>query len=122
MLKKILLGTVLVLGVCLLASACFNLLYLQYLKVRFPAPGNFYEVNGRRMHIDCAGTGSPTVIIEPGLGGDWLDWQHVQPELSKTTRVCTYDRLGNGWSEPKPGLHDAISTATRLHSLLEQAS
>ena len=57
MLKKILLGTVLVLGVGLLASACFNLLYLQYLKVRFPAPGNFYEVNGRRMHIDCTGTG-----------------------------------------------------------------
>ena len=73
------------------------------------------------MHIYCTGQGSPTVIIEPGLGGDWLDWQHVQPELSKTTRVCTYDRLGNGWSEPQPGLHDAVSTATRLHGLLQQA-
>jgi pimeloyl-ACP methyl ester carboxylesterase len=121
MLKKLVVGAMLVVVVCLLFSSAFNLLYLYYLKQKFPAPGALYEVNGRRMHIYCIGSGSPTVIIEPGLGGDWLDWQRVQPELSKETRVCTYDRLGNGWSEPEPGLHDAIRTATRLHALLQQA-
>ena len=121
MLKKVLLGTTLVFVVCLFASSGFNLLYLHHLSKRYPAPGGFYEVNGRRMHIDCIGTGSPAVIIEPGLGGDWLDWQRVQPELSKTTRVCTYDRLGNGWSDREPGLHDAVGTASRLHALLREA-
>ena len=121
MLKKILIGTVLIVVVCVLVSSAFNLIYLYHLKEKYPPPGNFYQVNGRRMHIYCAGSGSPTVIIEPGLGGDWLDWQRVQPELAKKTRVCTYDRLGNGWSEPEAGLHDAVSTASRLHSLLRQA-
>jgi pimeloyl-ACP methyl ester carboxylesterase len=121
MLKKVLVGAVVVVIVCVLLSSTFNLIYLHHLKQKYPAPGKFYEVNGRRMHIYCTGSGSPAVIIEPGLGGDWLDWQRVQPELSQKTRVCTYDRLGNGWSEPALGLHDAISTASRLHSLLQQA-
>lgn len=121
MLKKIVFRTISVILGCLVTSSLFNLLYLQHLKRRYPPPGSFYEVNGKRMHIYCTGSGTPTVIIEPGLGGDWLDWQHVQPELSKTTRVCTYDRLGNGWSEPQPGLHDAVNTAARLHALLQQA-
>jgi pimeloyl-ACP methyl ester carboxylesterase len=121
MLKKILIGALSVVLLCLLFSAAFNLIYLHHLNEKYPPPGTFYEVNGRKMHLDCTGSGSPTVIIEPGLGGDWLDWQHVQPELSNTTRVCTYDRLGNGWSEPAPGLHDAVTTASRLHSLLQQA-
>jgi pimeloyl-ACP methyl ester carboxylesterase len=121
MLKKIIFRVAFVFLLCLVASSLFNLFYLRHLRERFPAPGKFYQVNGKRMHIYCTGSGSPTVIIEPGLGGDWLDWQHVQPELSQTTRVCTYDRLGNGWSEPEPGLHDAVFTAPRLHALLQQA-
>jgi pimeloyl-ACP methyl ester carboxylesterase len=122
MLKKVLVGAVLVIVVGVLFSSAFNLIYLHHLKQKYPPPGSFYEVNGRRMHLYCTGEGFPTVIIEPGLGGDWLDWQHVQPELSQTTRVCTYDRLGNGWSEPEPGLHDAGFTAPRLHALLQQAN
>jgi pimeloyl-ACP methyl ester carboxylesterase len=121
MLKRIISRAVLVLLLCLFGSALFNLLYLRHLRARYPAPGNFYTVNGKAMHIYCIGQGSPTVVIEPGLGGDWLDWQHVQPELSKTTRVCTYDRLGNGWSETEAGLHDAVFTAPRLQALLQQS-
>lgn len=122
MLNKLISRVGLVLLLCLAASSLFNVLYLRHLRSRFPAPGSFYKVQGKAMHIYCIGSGSPTVIIEPGLGGDWLDWQHVQPELSKATRVCTYDRLGNGWSEPEPGLHDAAFTAPRLHALLQQAN
>ena len=37
-----------------------------------PVPGTFYTVDGRLMHIDCTGEGTPTVILESGIGDDWL--------------------------------------------------
>ena len=73
------------------------------------------------MHLYCSGAGSPTIVIEAGLGSDWLGWQVVQPELSKLTRVCTYDRSGSGWSERRSGSRDAESIAQQLHALLDIA-
>jgi NADPH:quinone reductase-like Zn-dependent oxidoreductase len=51
------------------------------------------------LHLNCTGTGSPTVAIDAGWG-DWsAKWSWVQPEVAKTTQVCTYDRAGMGYSE-----------------------
>jgi pimeloyl-ACP methyl ester carboxylesterase len=50
-----------------------------------------------------------------------LGWGTVQPELSKTTKVCSYDRTGYGWSEPQPGPRDANQITTQLYALLQQA-
>ena len=62
-----------------------------------PAPGQLVDIGGYRLHLNCTGTGSPTVVIDAGLG-DWsTNWSWVQPEVAKTTRVCTYDRAGDGW-------------------------
>ncbi len=77
-------------------------------------------VNGYRMHLYCTGEGSPTIILDAGLGNDSLIWARVQPELSKTTRVCSYDRAGFGWSDPQPGPRDANHIADQLHALLMQ--
>jgi pimeloyl-ACP methyl ester carboxylesterase len=121
MAKKLISRAALVLVGCLTASSLFNLLYLHHLKAHYPVPGNFYKVNDRTMHLYCSGAGSPTVLIEPGIGNSWLDWQKVQPELAKTTRVCTYDRAGLGWSETQPGPRDAVNIASQLQQLLQQA-
>jgi pimeloyl-ACP methyl ester carboxylesterase len=86
-----------------------------------PVPGTFYIVDGRRMHINCTGEGTPTVILESGVGDDWLIWQAVQPELAKVSRVCSYDRLGLGWSEPFTGPRDAMTIAAQLQTLLSVA-
>src|SRR6476660_5455667 len=68
----------------------------------YPPPGQMVDVGGYRLHINCTGTGSPTVVIDAGLG-DWsLMWSWVQGETAKTTRVCTYDRAGMGFSEAGP--------------------
>src|SRR5215207_10395745 len=65
----------------------------------YPAPGQLVDVGGYRLHINCVGTGSPTVVIDAGWG-DWSrGWSRVQPEAAKTTQVCTYDRAGMGYSE-----------------------
>ena len=88
----------------------------------YPPPGQLVDVGGYRLHINCVGSGSPTVVIDAGLG-DWsTTWAgSVQPELAKTTQVCTYDRAGMGWSDPGPLPRDAAHFANELHLLLQNA-
>lgn len=88
----------------------------------YPPPGQMVDVGGYRLHINCIGSGSPTVIIDAGWG-DWsTTWAaYVQPEAAKTTRVCTYDRAGMGWSEAGPLPRDAVQFAKELHTLLHNA-
>ena len=105
----------------LAVPALSNLIVNAVLRVRYPAPGASYSVNGRPMHLYCTGHGFPTVILDAGGGNDWLIWQKVQPEVAKTQRVCSYDRAGTGWSELQPGVQDAKNIAIELHQLLKQA-
>jgi len=100
----------------------YNFVVCHSLAHRHPVPGAFYTVNRHKMHLYCIGAGSPTVVIESGLGDDWLAWQKVQPELSKTSRVCSYDRAGLGWSDPQTGPRDATNIALQLHVLLNEAN
>jgi pimeloyl-ACP methyl ester carboxylesterase len=77
------------------------------------------DVGGYRLHINCVGTGSPTVVIDAGSGdwsASWSSW--VQPDVARTTRACTYDRAGMGWSEAGPLPRTAEHFAHELHALL----
>ena len=89
---------------------------------QYPAPGQLVDVGGYKMHINCIGQGSPTVILEAGLGDYSLKWAHVQPEVARSTRVCSYDRAGYGWSEPSPHPRTAITEVEELHTLLVNAN
>jgi hypothetical protein len=41
-----------------------------YLDARaYPMPGQLVDMGGHRLHLHCSGTGNPTVVLEPGLGG-----------------------------------------------------
>jgi hypothetical protein len=35
----------------------------------YPMPGQLIDVGGHRLHLSCAGAGTPTVVLEPGAGG-----------------------------------------------------
>ena len=88
----------------------------------YPPPGQMVDVGGYRLHINCTGTGSPTVVIDAGWG-DWsLPWGWVQGEVAKTTQVCTYDRAGMGYSEAGPLPRNAGQFAKELHILLQRAN
>jgi pimeloyl-ACP methyl ester carboxylesterase len=82
--------------------------------------GQLTNVGGYMLHIHCTGAGSPTIILESGLGGTSLDWSLVQPELAKNNQVCSYDRAGLGWSEPNPTgtPRTGQSVVQDLHTLL----
>src|SRR5262249_7068491 len=67
-----------------------------------PAPGKLVDVGGHKIHVLCSGSGSPTVVVESGLGDFSTDWSLVQSRVARVTRICTYDRAGYAWSEPGP--------------------
>jgi len=80
----------------LLTLSLWNLAAAKWQHERNPVPGNFYTVEGLQMHIDCSGTGSPPVVLEAAASAPWSQWRKAQPELSRITQVCSYDRAGHG--------------------------
>jgi pimeloyl-ACP methyl ester carboxylesterase len=89
---------------------------------RYPAPGQRVAVEGYTMHIDCAGSGSPTVILESGAGAFSVQSMARQERLSDVTRVCVYDRAGMGWSDARPEPRTAWQIVHELHGLLANAN
>ena len=85
----------------------------------YPPAGRLVDIGGYKLHLDCRGEGSPTVVMDAGLGGSSLDWALVQPELARATQVCTYDRAGMGWSDPGPQPRSPAHLAQELHALLQ---
>ena len=86
-----------------------------------PMPGQLIDVGGHRLHLYCTGTGSPTVVLEPGLGGASLDMTWIAAAVARDSRVCVYDRAGRGWSDAADGPQDAAQTTADLHTLLDRA-
>jgi len=105
----------------LLIISLWNLAAAKWQHERNPVPGNFYTIEGLQMHIECSGTGSPAVVMEAAASAPWSLWRKVQPELSQMTRVCSYDRAGHGWSDPRKGSRDSETIVRELHSLLDKA-
>src|SRR3990172_2738206 len=91
------------------------------LAAKYPAPGKLVDVGGYRLHINCQGQGSPTVVIEAGAADCSLSWGQVQREVARFTRVCTYDRAGLGWSERSPQPRTAHNLVEDLHTLLARS-
>ncbi len=106
-------------AIAIAACSGYNAVALR--RFRWHPPGRMYMVNGHKMRIDCTGSGSPTIALDAGLGNDGLIWGGVQPVLAKTTRVCSYDRAGFGWSDALPPPRDADHIAAELHGLLSAA-
>jgi pimeloyl-ACP methyl ester carboxylesterase len=85
-----------------------------------PIPGQLIDVGGHSLHLSCTGSGSPTVVLEPGAGGISSDLALIAEAVARDTRVCVYDRAGRGWSEPADPPQDATQIATDLHTLLHR--
>ena len=115
-------GTVAGLLVLLIAGAIYESAAEVADARTYPPPGQMVDVGGYRLHLNCTGSGSPTVVIESGWGDSSASWGWVQPEVAKTTRICTYDRAGTGWREASPQPRTAREFAKELHTLLAKAN
>jgi pimeloyl-ACP methyl ester carboxylesterase len=112
-----------VISILMLASvgATYANISLASEDVHHAAPGKLYDVGGHRLHLDCHGDGSPTVVLSNGLGGLTAGWARITGPVAETTRVCAYDRAGQGWSDEADSPQDGIRSADDLHELLAAA-
>ena len=92
---------------------------------RFPEQGKAISLGpsfaNTTLNLDCQGQGSPSVILDSGLGVPAVGWKHVQVEVAKFTRVCSYDRAGYGWSSVGAFSRTSSEIVKELHALLEAA-
>jgi pimeloyl-ACP methyl ester carboxylesterase len=79
------------------------------------------DIGGYRLHLDCAGSGGPPIVLEYGHQASYFEWHKVQPDIARFGRVCLYDRAGYGWSDPSPRPRVPSLMAEELHSLLHAA-
>ena len=117
--KRIAIGLVALIGVAVLSGAAFERVSRERALRQYPVPGRLVDVGGRRIQIDCRGTGSPTVVFEAGLDANGSTaWSTVHDSIAKTTRACAYSRAGIMWSDPASRPFDSDSAAVDLHAAL----
>jgi pimeloyl-ACP methyl ester carboxylesterase len=87
-------------------------------KQTFAPPGQMIDIGGFRLHALLQGEGTPTVLLESGLGGFALQYAHIQPAVAAFTRVLAYDRAGQGWSDASPNPRTPANLTGELKALL----
>jgi len=87
----------------------------------YSPPGKLVDIGGYKLHVNCTGKGEPTVLLIAGSGDFSFDWELVQPDIARFTKVCSYDRAGLAWSDPGPTPRTMRQDAHELHLLLSAA-
>ncbi|MEV4888719.1 alpha/beta hydrolase [Nonomuraea sp. NPDC055795] len=101
-------------------SAAYQVLSESADTRRFPAPGRFVTVRGRKIHVRAEGEGGPTIVMLPGMTDNGLNWARVWRQLVPAHRAWMYDRSGLGWSQPAPWgqWRSSSGMADELHEVL----
>jgi pimeloyl-ACP methyl ester carboxylesterase len=132
-LKKVLIAILRWIGWIFLAGVILFLGLIIYLLVResitrnkyrsvYPPPGKMVNIGTHDIHLNCVGSGSPTVVFEADLDQyGSLSWMSVQERIGELTRACSYDRAGILWSEPGPLPRDGETIARELSTVLDAA-
>jgi pimeloyl-ACP methyl ester carboxylesterase len=95
-----------------------------------PTPGFLSaDIGGRNLRYMCAGSGTPTVLVEQGMGVSvetvfsWdkpVGWAAIFPQITKVTRMCVYDRAGLGRSAKVSAPRTSRDVANDLHAMLDK--
>ena len=88
---------------------------------QYPPPGVLVDAGGYRMHVHCTGNGPVPIVLISGLGGWSQDWSAVQPLLSRTSRTCSFDRAGYGWSDEAGAPRNGIAAIEDMRTALTAA-
>ncbi len=120
--KAILAGLALALALGSVAGALYERHAVRRDAQRFPPPGQLVDVGGRRLHLLCIGSGSPVVLFEQAGFANSTSFTDARTAIAAHTRVCSYDRMGIGWSDPGPRTITAGWMADDLRRLLDSAA
>ncbi len=93
--KRILFGVVGLVTIAIVIGAGYEVWMRRQTAIQHPAPGRLVDIGGRRIQLDCRGSGTPLVVLEAGgdLSGS-LAFAKVHDSLAVTTRTCAYSRAG----------------------------
>jgi len=119
--RRLLLAVLSFLVLALAAGTLYQTISVRREAARFPPPGQLVDVGGRRLHLVCIGDGDPTVIFEPSALGGAVSGSAARAEISAQTRVCSYDRMGTGWSDPGPAIIPTGVLVSDLEHLVDRA-
>ncbi len=79
------------------------------------------RVAGYALNVKCAGSprgARPTIVLLAGATEPLTTFTYIQSQLSRSTRVCSYDRPGDGGSSAPRGRQTPAGSAAVLHELL----
>lgn len=112
-------------GLLILIGFSYQQIVTRATTDKYPPVGKIVDLGDYKLHLYALGEANnrPTIILESGLGtpSSYSDWENIQSDLAKYTRVISYDRAGYGWSESASNERTAEQIADDLHNLLEQS-
>jgi pimeloyl-ACP methyl ester carboxylesterase len=120
------LSLLLILIAAMLLTACSAPAPTSRAPTPTPMPSGMVDVGGYELFYQCSGQGSPTVILEAGLGdgsssSSYSYWARVIAGVAETTRVCAYDRANFGRSDEARTPRTFRDAARDLQALLGTA-
>jgi pimeloyl-ACP methyl ester carboxylesterase len=83
-------------------------------------PGDLYQVDGETSHLQCQGSGSPTLVLLGGMGATTTTWTGLRAALGPDVRTCAWDYPGVGHSTGAP-MMTAARAASSLSGTLRAA-
>jgi len=119
--RRVLVTTGIVILLLILIGATYQGVATALERRRYPHPGRLIDVGGYQLHLYCVGRGSPTVVLEAPATAMSAAWAWIQADVAKTTRACSYDRAGLGWSEAGDAPFAPEAVAPELNTLLAKA-
>jgi pimeloyl-ACP methyl ester carboxylesterase len=118
-----------ILGIALvifmIAGAFYQYVATKLDERKFPVIGTMVGIGGYKLHMLDSGIAAkdkPTIVLEAGLGGNFLSFSLVAPEIAKFARVISYDRAGQGWSDASLLPRTAENIVQDLHAMLHNAN
>jgi len=110
--------------VLLLTAVLFVVAHIlgNRIEARFPAIGEFVDVNGVRLHyVQVSGPDDlPTVVFVHGAGANLRDQMAAfRTELEGQVPLLFIDRPGHGYSQSFEGSNDPVEQANALSGLLK---
>ena len=79
------------------------------------------DIGGYSLYIQCAGEGSPTVVMDHGFATPWTP-RDIVDGVKSQTRICFYWRAGLASSDPSPKKPRTSGDMMKeLHTLLTNA-
>jgi pimeloyl-ACP methyl ester carboxylesterase len=114
-------GLLVVLGLAAVACSSRSATRTDAGQLESPGQGRLVDIGGRRLNLECQGTGAPTVVFVAGLGdrGERA-WGAVWGQAARSARACVYDRPGLGRSDPGPTPAGYQTAVEDLHLLLRR--